>query len=333
VSDQDGPEDEDGDDIVFELPPETKRHLDRAIESQRAFLRKAVEPSNQGWLRRYAEAMRPAQEMIAQVAKTVDVSALQAQLSAVAAASHVNLPVLEAIRASVDRAFAGIDFEALNKALRRSFPPNWRQLGQRLDSDRLFDITEAGFPTVWVPRADVLAELITTADDDLADVYAKHQVEILEDCTAALAESDATELEELVELLAEAVETAQSGRLRSAQALAASIFDTALRHTIKPTKITGYYKRVKNEIMDRYDSTLSELRWGLAHVPAVVVLEMFNAPAGDPIPTGYNRHASAHAAGRIQYTPANAIIAITLATSIVREAQEQINEAAAAASV
>jgi hypothetical protein len=42
------------------------------------------------------------------------------------------------------------------------------------------------------------------------------------------------------------------------------------------------------------------------------------------IPSSFNRHASAHAVSTAQYSPANAAIALTLATSMVREAHEEI---------
>lgn len=42
----------------------------------------------------------------------------------------------------------------------------------------------------------------------------------------------------------------------------------------------------------------------------------------DPVPTAFNRHATVHAAGPTQYTVANALTALMLAVSLVREIQE-----------
>jgi hypothetical protein len=174
----------------------------------------------------------------------------------------------------------------------------------------------------------VLQELLDAHAADRADVFATRRQEIIEDCRAVLSDVTSPDLAEHVAFLKEALDIAADGRLAAAQSLAASIFDTVLRHTIKPSRISGYYKRVKDEINARHDNaSIAEMRWGFVHVPAIAALDTFDQPNGDPIPTKFNRHASAHAAGRAQYTPANAVIALTLATSLVREAHQEIVDA------
>jgi hypothetical protein len=58
---------------------------------------------------------------------------------------------------------------------------------------------------------------------------------------------------------------------------------------------------------------------------------IFDPSKGHSIPTKLNRHACAHAVGRVQYTPANAVIALALATSLIREAHQEIVDADATA--
>ncbi|WP_157857469.1 hypothetical protein [Streptomyces yerevanensis] len=43
---------------------------------------------------------------------------------------------------------------------------------------------------------------------------------------------------------------------------------------------------------------------------------------GPPVPKEYNRHATSHAAGPTQITPANALAAVMLAVGLVRELEE-----------
>lgn len=125
-------------------------------------------------------------------------------------------------------------------------------------------------------------------------------------------------------LLHEALKAAHNGHLAAAQALGASIFDTTLRHTFKPAKLAGYYKAVKDAIEDHHETApFTEMRWGIVHAPAISVLDTFRP--GDPVPTEFNRHASVHAAGAVQYHPANALIALMLATSLLREAHEELS--------
>ncbi|MXG29806.1 hypothetical protein [Streptomyces sp. YIM 132580] len=41
------------------------------------------------------------------------------------------------------------------------------------------------------------------------------------------------------------------------------------------------------------------------------------------MPVGFNRHATAHAAGTVQYTASNAMTALMLAVSVLREIEAQ----------
>jgi hypothetical protein len=125
----------------------------------------------------------------------------------------------------------------------------------------------------------------------------------------------------------EALDVADGGHLAAAQALAASIFDTALRKTL-PQQSGRYYAKAEAEITNRHDRRDA---MGFVHMPAIVVLDEFWEYKGDPIPTKFNRHATVHAAGRVRYTPANAVIALALATSLVREAHQGIADSSEAA--
>jgi hypothetical protein len=244
-------------------------------------------------------------------------------------------PELRALQSQMAQLVAGVDWSDIQQAYRRGVPPNWRDLGGAVKLWPLEELAENGYPTAWVPRASVLRELIAANEADRQAVFAAHRVEIIEDCCACLEEVTSVELVDIAAKLGEALELAETGRhLVAAQALAASVFDTILRRNIKPQSVAGYYLKAKKEIADRHENaSLAQLRWGVVHVPAIVALTKFDAPNGDPVPTIFNRHASAHAVGPEQYTEANTVIALALATSLVREAHQQIEDAAGAATV
>jgi hypothetical protein len=295
-----------------------RRVLAPFVESQAKILRQTLAPFTTA-LTRQAEiacsvaAINATQEAVRRWAVQVP----QLDLSAITS-------IQEALRA-----LPTIDFTKIRQAIRRGTPPNWDDLGDNVKFSELFEITETGLPTAWVPRASVLTELIHAAEADRHGVFSARRAETIEDCRAALKDVTSTELVDYVDMLDEALTVAEAGHLAAAQSLAASVFDTILRHTIKPQRIAGYYARVKTEIIDRHENApVTELRWGLVHVAAVSALQMFNQPQGDPIPATFNRHASAHAVSRVQYTPANAIIALALATSLVREAHQETEDAA-----
>ena len=316
---------------VWQLSEHAMNNLARGLNAHNDRIRKIMQQlaariAELPALKRQTDAIA---EAIAHNRQLIEIQTTAAQ----AVAEHlqqIDFARLEGLREQLAGVLARIDFGKIADAIRRGLPPNWQDVDDMVRISELFDITEAGYPTAWVPRASILNQLIQAeTDDERGRVFADHRTEIIEDCRNVTAEVVDEELTELAEMLDEMLTVAEAGHLVAAQALAASIFDTTLRFTIEPQRISGYYAKVKAEIEDHKENgSLSELRWGLVHTPAVAALEVFNAPAGDSIPDRFNRHASAHAVGRVQYSQANAVIAMTLATSLVREAQEEINEEA-----
>ena len=327
----------DGAALVIKLNPAVQETLAKLTQRQSAFLRRAVEPVTSAWLQQHADWGASLEKTML---GSIGTSGLQDVGKAFAGLLpkfelslpnlsaftelQTNLSALTALQTSVARLVSGIDFGAIRRALRGGQPPNWDELGDRVRLSTLLEITEAGLPTAWVPRASVLVELLEADEADRPGVFADRRSEIVEDCKTVLNDITSSELAELVELLNEALDVAHDGRMAAAQALAASIFDTILRKTF-PQQSGRYYAKVKAEIADRHeDASLAEMRWGFVHLPALIVLTDFWEHKGDTIPTKFNRHASAHAVGRAQYTPANAVIGLALATSLVREAHQVI---------
>jgi hypothetical protein len=323
---------------VVEINSAALEGIARMMREQNEIVRRTTEPvtSALAALQQQAEAIA---SMSSALVAGTDTAALQAIGKALAGRlpkfempPWIDSATLQALNAGLNRVVGSIDFDAIKRALQRGSPPNWHDLGDKLKLSTLLEVSEAGLPTAWIPRALVLQELLDADEIDRAEVFATRRQEVIEDCRTVLNDVTSPELAEHVDLLNEALDVAADGRLAAAQSLAASIFDTVLRHTIKPQKISGYYKRVKDQINDRYDNaSIAEMRWGFVHVPAIAALDMFDQPSGDPIPAKFNRHASAHAVGRVQYTPANAVIALALATSLVREAHQEIADAGQAA--
>ncbi|MFF0001643.1 hypothetical protein [Streptomyces avermitilis] len=69
--------------------------------------------------------------------------------------------------------------------------------------------------------------------------------------------------------------------------------------------------------MEDADPTIRQFREATAFLPFPKVLEDFWPPA--PVPQAFNRHATAHATAASQYTPANAVTAVMLAVSVLRD--------------
>lgn len=260
---------------------------------------------------------------------------------------EIKMPWLEGLRTDFQALLPKFDFPSLRRTMLRLCPPNWHDLPEGASLATLFDLGDTGTPIAWVPRAEVLTEL-TGADDQAGReaVLSAHQAEIIVDCSSCLDEVTAAELSEQALLLREAISAAEDDRFAPAQALAASVLDTTLRHSFDPKRLAefyktvekarrnsvrGYYARVLDQVRERDRETdanaMRELRWGLVYTPLVVVLKEFWP--GDRVPTTFNRHACAHAASLIQFTPVNCLLAIALATSLLREAQQKLIDDAA----
>lgn len=208
-------------------------------------------------------------------------------------------------------------FEQLRSGiLRKDGPGNWVELkDDQLTS--LLRLASAGIPVSWVPRAGILTELLGTDEDAWFTVLRGHKYEILADCRSAIAEVTGEPYGPLAVYLDEALAVFEDGRDAAAQALAANIVDTVLREAVVEPVKRGYYQRVKDEIED---APLALLPWAVTHWPVLPALTTFSGGEESP-PETFNRHATAHAVGNIQYSHTNALLVVMLATSVLREAQ------------
>lgn len=211
------------------------------------------------------------------------------------------------------------------------YPLNWEEApGQ--DVDDLADkaiaiIQDEGIPLVWVPRPETVRALVRAADADARDaILLASRDEISDDCTAVLAEITATELVPLSDLGAHAIAALRDGRAAPAQALATNVFDTLLRDIGRRGVIfggpLGYFKY--NKVRKRIEPVSGETlisQYRAACVLAAAVPALQDYEPSDPAPVRFVRHATAHRAGPEQYTPVNAIVAVMLLASMLREAQ------------
>jgi hypothetical protein len=210
--------------------------------------------------------------------------------------------------------------------LGRFFPPNWRE-GPEPDLDKAIEVMTEGIPLIWVPRGAIIAELLQAADIDTRDgVLKARRTDIAEDCLTVLGQIADAGLKPLAGLAADAARALRDGYEAPAQALAANVFDTwlrdAARHGVLFTLGAGRWKypKVRSQIKPVDDATkLAKLQEECAMAPALAALADF-LPS-DPTPRRYGRHATAHSARPEQYTTANAVVAVMLATSLLRQAE------------
>jgi hypothetical protein len=191
---------------------------------------------------------------------------------------------------------------------------------------------DEGIPLTWVPRPELVTELISASDSvTRGNLLVARDKEVIEDCTGVLDQLSDPDVVALAEAVRVAILAYDAGAGPAAQSHCANVFDRLLRDVVgRGFIITGrngrfhhddVHKKLKRKAVS--DETLiNEFRASCVLSPAAPALREFLG-GRDPIPTVFNRHATAHAVGStIQFSTANAIISIMLVTSLLREVQE-----------
>jgi hypothetical protein len=207
--------------------------------------------------------------------------------------------------------------------LRAGAPPNW-QFGE--DWPKLTMISETvqqdGIPLAWVPRGDIVVGLVHAEGiEGRRAILADREADIVQDCFTCLDDVHAPELAELVTNAREAVRVFQDQHAKPAQALATVVLDAVLRLLFAaPNFSYGGIRRQLAEVWDNAPLRYMRSALVLAAIPGA--LEQFWPDRGDPVPVRFNRHASAHTVHAEQFTRTNALVAIMIITSLLRETHE-----------
>ena len=217
--------------------------------------------------------------------------------------------------------------KVLAEQLREAMPANWAGVDE--DWDAAIEImNDEGIPLIWVPRGNIVGALMSasgTAERHAILIGARDDV--VADCLAMLAEVTALELVPLAGLAADSGRALRDGHCAASQALSANVFDTWLRDMVRRGKLfkppgdrEPFYGAIKRQIIGVSGKTsLRELKAAGSLSPVLMALVSFKP--GGPVPVQLNRHATAHAAGPEQYSDVNAVIALMLTTSVLRQAQ------------
>ncbi|MGO9974509.1 MAG: hypothetical protein ACLP01_17245 [Solirubrobacteraceae bacterium] len=204
--------------------------------------------------------------------------------------------------------------EQARVALRSAMPDNWQQFGIE-ELRGLIELTaEHGVAVVWAPRGEVVAELLEASTDEERDrILVSHRSEILEDLTAAVAETDSSALEGPVRAAGQAVDAARAGIDMAAQSLVGSTLTNFVNDQL------GH---------ERFDKARTQFR---RHDPTEVALDLLRETAllhclanaiehTEHAKYGFNRHATArHDDMFEQYDEANCLRGLLLLVGLLRE--------------
>lgn len=291
----------------------------------------------------FARALQP---QISEMARQIRVQLPPMQLPRVDIAP-VNLPNLDAYVARVVRAAmpnvasmtAQLSFEIPNlrdvreqmQLLADMLPPNWQ--GSGINPVEAWPVLqEEGIPLVWVPRAEILAELIAAPDRAARlKILVACDSELADDCRAVLTEVMHSELAEQVPLGLKAIDAFAAGHHEAAQALAVVVVETVVTRLIEPKEqVRGErkskYQRIVEalKVDDPKDLTVGNMRFRAAMAPIGPFFVPWHPDKGDPVPEELSRHVTVHQAHVAHYTPGHAAVAVMMVASVLRGIQEQL---------
>lgn len=166
-----------------------------------------------------------------------------------------------------------------------------------------------GVPIAWVPRAEIVAELIAAGSrEEREEILLARCMDVLDDCEAVLAEIT----HELAAQCRYAIDAARVDLYAPAQSHAAGIVESVTGYGI------GGRERAKARAAVAVDDL--PLRFACEHFVIRPLLRCFiewYPSQGRPIPDHFSRHATAHAVGKPDvFTPINSLVAVMLATSL-----------------
>jgi hypothetical protein len=174
-------------------------------------------------------------------------------------------------------------------------------------------MVEHGLNIAWVPRGEVVRELLSAPDVAARDaVLIARETELIEDVERAL---DAIELGELagpVDALREAVAAFRDGHHRAAQALATVTLGTVIHDTFGEEHFASARRRF--EALDPRRVDFHEAR--SAAVLRCIARALQQTHVAGP---GFNRHAAAHRPSADQYTRPNTIASLMLVAGLLCE--------------
>ena len=199
---------------------------------------------------------------------------------------------------------------------RQSLPANWVDL----EMDDVFLVIDrvraTGFSLVWAPRVEIVREVLAVPAAQTGAVLVSRSSDVLDDLVAELAAVDHPELALHRDAASEAIDTYRDGRHRAAQALASSVFTSEV-HLWFEMGTSAARKRLADEHPE--DAFIDQIRLRTIYLAGAKALDEFRPDRARPVRPEFNRHNTAHRITFEQWNERNALCALLLAVTFLRE--------------
>jgi hypothetical protein len=200
------------------------------------------------------------------------------------------------------------EFETVNDRWTHSLPDNWRTLSMT-ELRAVADTMEfTGWVLAWVPRDEILRDLIRSADrpDAHSRLFAS-QDDVLDDLQKSLVDVTDPSLVDLSLALQQAIRAYEVGSIYPAQALVAVVLTSLINQQL--------------QAKDPAESPLLAFRRNSLLRAGGTALNSFWPRPGDPVPSLFNPYATAYRFDLTHYTETNALAGLILGVSFVRDLQ------------
>lgn len=200
------------------------------------------------------------------------------------------------------------EFEGAYDQWAESLPDNWRNLSMR-ELEALARTMECtGWVLAWVPREEVLRELITSPDRREANGrLLTYQHDVLDDLNKGLGEVTDPSLGDVSVALHQGLRSYEWGYSFPAQAIAAIVLTSMIKQQL--------------EAGDPGASPLLTFRRNSLLHAGGTALNSYWPSEGDPVPSLFNPYATAHRFDLTHFNQANALAGLMLGVSFVRDLQ------------
>lgn len=234
---------------------------------------------------------------------------------------------------------------ALSAALRLIRPENWRGCGLR--PEQILPVAvDNGIPVVWVPPTSVLKALVAAAPGDRISVLMASEEEVVAQCRLLLDECSDPWVSDLRALIGRSLDAYQAGFHEAAMALAVAVGEPLALWASVP-RIQRFESDQAEQEWEakrkrrKYRYKLAELELAAAgpdalkptrvHRNALIApIPKFYTPfygeQGEKIPDTVSRHATVHQPTVEHLSRENALLAMMLCVSLLRQQQDWAEE-------
>lgn len=223
------------------------------------------------------------------------------------------VPQLEALRVLETRWQKNVA-SAFEKLRSNGLPPNLRSIYEDVNlQDVLTFVEEEGIPLYLVPRASIGRRLLRAKDQSTRRKILNSDFEkIVADCSVVIEQCTSSVTSSAKPFVEAGLVAIRSGQYAAAQALLTNVLDTLTQQTLSHSErgtILSHKQGKGPQTMDL------QLREDYVFLPLWKSYGSYWPEKGDPIPSVYSRHASAHGVSARQYSKRNTAQVLMLVAS------------------